>query len=52
MSLPKKTTFTIDDIFSLPDGQRAELIDGVIFDMAAPSRLHQRIITKVSSRVD
>lgn len=52
MSLLKKTTFTIDDIFSLPDGQRAELIDGVIFDMAAPSRLHQRIITKVSSRVD
>ena len=33
MSLPKKTTFTIDDIFSLPDGQRAERIDGVIFDM-------------------
>ena len=25
--------FTIDDIFALPEGQRAELIDGQIYDM-------------------
>jgi len=34
---------TIDDIYALPDGVRAELIDGVIYDMATPSISHQRI---------
>lgn len=29
--------FTIDDIFALPEGQRAELIDGQIYDMATPN---------------
>ena len=28
MPLLKTTTHTIDDIYALPDGQRAELIDG------------------------
>ena len=35
--------FTIDDIFALPEGQRAELIDGQIYDMATPNRIHQTI---------
>jgi len=34
---------TIDYIYSLPEGQRAELIDGVIYNMAPPSRTHQDI---------
>ena len=34
---------TINDIYTLPQGQRAELIDGEIFDLAAPSATHQRI---------
>ena len=25
---PKNNEYTIDDIYALPDGQRAELIDG------------------------
>lgn len=29
---------TIDDIYSLPEGRRAELIDGQIYDMAPPNR--------------
>lgn len=36
--------YTIQDIYALPDGQRAELIDGVIYDLAAPSTEHQRIV--------
>lgn len=43
MPLPKKTTYTIDDIYKLPDGQRAELIDGQIYMMPPPSATHQRI---------
>lgn len=35
--------FTIDDIFALPDGQRAELIEGQIYDIATPNRIHQEI---------
>ena len=30
----RKSTYTIDDIYALPDGERAELIDGQIYDMA------------------
>ena len=28
MALEQERTYTIDDIYALPDGQRAELIDG------------------------
>ena len=41
MPLLKTTTHTIDDIYALPDGQRAELIDGQIYNMAPPSPLHR-----------
>lgn len=36
-------THTINDIYDLPDGERAELIDGKIYYMAPPSRKHQDI---------
>ncbi len=42
MPLPKEHLHTIEDIYNLPDGQRAELIDGVIYDMAPPGRIHQK----------
>lgn len=35
MPLPKDPSYTIKDIYNLPDGQRAELIDGVMYDMDA-----------------
>ena len=39
--------YTTKDIYNLPDGQRAELIDGQIYYMAPPSRRHQRIVGKL-----
>lgn len=36
--------YTIDDIYNLPDGQRAELIDGELYMMSAPSRIHQKLV--------
>lgn len=30
--------YTIEDIYALPEGQRAELVDGQIYYMASPSR--------------
>ena len=35
--------YTLEDIYALPEGQRAELIDGKIYYMAPPSRKHQDI---------
>ena len=43
MPLLKENTYTIEDIYALPEGERAELIDGQIYYMAPPSRKHQRI---------
>lgn len=43
MALAQEKTYTIDDIYSLPGGKRAELIDGQIYYMAPPTRKHQRI---------
>ncbi len=36
--------YTIEDIYNLPDGQRAELIDGELYMMATPSRIHQKLV--------
>lgn len=38
-----KKLYTIDDIYALPDNKRAELIDGQLYMMAPPSRMHQTI---------
>lgn len=46
MPQPKSETYTINDIYALPEGQRAELIDGRIYDMAPPSRIHQELVSQ------
>lgn len=51
MPLPKEQLYTIDDIYNLPEGTRAELIDGQIYYMAPPSRQHQRIISKLNQSI-
>lgn len=52
MPLQKENSYTINDIYKLPEGQRAELIDGKIYDMAPPSRIHQKLATKLASIID
>ena len=52
MPLPKHNAYTIEDIYALPDGQRAELIDGQIYDMAPTSRIHQKISTQLVSCIN
>ena len=42
-ALAQDKLYTINDIYSLPDGERAELIDGQIYFMAPPTRKHQDI---------
>lgn len=43
--------YTIEDIYNLSDGQRAELIDGQIYYIAPPSRRHQLIILSLSRQL-
>lgn len=50
-ALNKEEIYTIDDIYALPDGERAELIDGKIYYMAPPNRRHQDIIFSLSRRI-
>lgn len=50
-ALRKKETYTIDDIYALPDGERAELIDGQIYYMAPLSWKHQRISMFLSNEI-
>ncbi|MBD5503137.1 MAG: Uma2 family endonuclease [Lachnospiraceae bacterium] len=42
--LKKEEVYTIEDIYSLPDGERAELVDGKIYYMAPPNTNHQRLV--------
>lgn len=51
MPLPKQKNYTIEDIHALPDGERAELIDGQSYYIAPPSRMHQRIVLSLSRKI-
>ena len=51
MPLPKEHLHTIDDIYSLPEGQRAELIDGDMYMMAPPTRIHQELVMELSATI-
>lgn len=42
--------FTIADYYALPDDKRVELIDGVFYDMASPSLLHQQLLVQLALR--
>ena len=48
----KPGEFTLEDYYSLPDDRRVELIDGVIYDMAAPTIVHQRILGKFFTMIE
>lgn len=49
MALLKEESYTIEDIYALPDGERAELIDGHIYYMAPPSYKHQKLVMELSA---
>lgn len=49
--LRKEEHYTIDDIYAMPDGERAELIDGQIYYMAPPNRMYQKISWKLHQSI-
>ena len=44
MSAAQPVFYTESDYYNLPEGIRAELIDGKIYNQAAPSRIHQKLL--------
>ena len=44
MADPRQGTYTLEDYYALPEDRRVELIDGYIYDMAAPTPIHQIIL--------
>ncbi|MGN0413974.1 MAG: Uma2 family endonuclease [Agathobacter sp.] len=51
MPLQNENIYTTDYIYNLPEGQRAELINGVVYNMAPPNRLHQDIVMSLSAEI-
>lgn len=45
----KKELYTSNDYWSLPEGERAELIHGQFYSMAPPSRIHQKLVMELSA---
>lgn len=50
MPLPKAPNYTTDDYWNLPDNERAELIDGQLYALAAPGIIHQRLSFALSRK--
>lgn len=44
--------YTIEDYHDCPDDRRIELIDGVIYDMAAPTYIHQQILVEILYQIE
>ncbi len=46
----KNLRYTLEEFYDLPEGTRAELIHGIIYDMSpAPLRIHQELSMEISS---
>ena len=43
----KPGEYTLEDYYALPDDIRVELIDGVFYEMASPSYIHQNISSEI-----
>lgn len=46
---PKPEIMTLDQYEALPDNRRAEVFDGVVYDMSSPSQLHQALSMELSN---
>ncbi len=50
-ALKQEEIYTVEDIYALPDGERAELIDGKIYYMALPNTKHQTLVMDLSYQI-
>ena len=52
MASVRKIEYTIDDVMNLPEGERAEQINGELYLMSAPSRIHQKLSGFLHTELD
>lgn len=50
-ALKEESIYTVEDIYNLPDGERAELIDGQIYYMTPPTFRHQKISAELHTTI-
>lgn len=48
----KQGDYTAEDYYALPEDCRVELIDGVIYNMAAPTLEHQTVVFRIAVQLD
>ena len=51
MAFAQPTSYTEEDYYNLPENVRAELIGGQFYYMAAPSRMHQEILSALHAAI-
>lgn len=51
MSLSDGNDYTTDYIYALPDGERAELIDGKLYPMKMPLTIHQALVGGIACEI-
>ena len=51
VAVKKQGSYTVEDYQTLPEGVRAELIDGVLYDMATPTYVHQFILGEIHAEM-
>jgi Uma2 family endonuclease len=51
MQVPQERIYTSADYWNLPEGQRAELIDGKLYAMAPPNFTHQKISFSLARKI-
>ena len=44
---PQPETITLEQYTALPEEKRMEVFDGILYDMASPSQIHQTILTEL-----
>ena len=49
--LSKEHSYTTQDIDALPEGKRAELINGQIYNMVSPNYIHQHLVMELSGTI-
>ena len=48
----KQGFYTVEDYYALPDDERYELIDGVLYSMSSPTSIHQVIAGKIYNKLE
>lgn len=49
---PKQQLITLEQYEALPEDKRVEVFDGVIYDMASPSQIHQAVSIQLSTVIN